>query len=112
VKEPVTYFSAGLRYPLATQGKFVPYALAGFGVGQVKKDVTYTISGGNPNDYVTLGDDLSGTSTNSLLNIGAVVACAAYAQLTDDFQFRLMHVFTEGEAMNIGRAGVGVGVRF
>jgi opacity protein-like surface antigen len=113
VKQPVTYFAAGLRFPLAIEGKAVPYALAGVGVAQVKKDVTFTIASAEPlSQFVTLGDDLTGNETKALFTVGAGLTYPVYHQVIVDFQFRLMRVFTEGEAMNIGRAGIGLGVKF
>ena len=113
VKQPVTYFSGGVRFPLGTGSKAVPYVIAGFGVAQVKKDVTFTLSSSDPvSQYVTLGDDLTGTDTSLLLNAGGGVMWMATQRLVVDFQFRVQHVFAEGEGMNIGRAGVGLGVRF
>ena len=113
VKQPVTYFSGGLRFPLAAGGKAVPYVIAGFGIAQVKKDVTYTLASSDPvGQYVTLGDDLTGTDTSLLLNAGGGVMWMATQRLVVDFQFRVQHVFAEGEGMNIGRVGVGLGVKF
>ena len=48
----------------------------------------------------------------SLLNAGGGVMWMATQRLVVDFQFRVQHVFAEGEGMNIGRAGIGLGVRF
>jgi hypothetical protein len=62
--------------------------------------------------YVTLGEDLTGTQNSPLLNVGAGVMWPAWQHLVVDFQFRVMRVFAEGEAMNIGRGGIGIGFRF
>jgi opacity protein-like surface antigen len=113
VREPVTYFAAGLRFPLATEGKVTPYALAGAGVGQVKKDVSFTIASSEPvSQYVTLGEDLNGTETKALFTVGGGVMWPVYQKVILDVQFRLMRVFTEGEGLNIGRVGIGLGVKF
>jgi opacity protein-like surface antigen len=114
VKQPVSYFSAGIRYPLSMQAKVIPYVIAGFGLARVKKDVSFQIASSEPiTQYVTLGEDLNGSENSPLLNVGAGIAWPAWGQhLVIDFQFRVMRVFAEDEGMNIGRGGVGVGFRF
>ncbi len=113
VKQPYTYFTAGVRYRLNTETKVTPYVIAGFGLAQVKKDVTFSLASSEAaSQYVTLGEDLTGTHGSALLNVGAGIEWPAWQRLIVDFQFRFHRVFAEGEAMNIARAGVGVGVRF
>jgi opacity protein-like surface antigen len=113
VKQPVSYFSAGIRFPLSTHAKVTPYVIAGFGLAKVKKDVTFQIASSEPiTQYVTLGEDLTGSQNSPLLNVGAGVAWPVWQRMVIDFQFRVMRVFAEDEGMNIGRGGVGVGFRF
>jgi opacity protein-like surface antigen len=113
VKQPVGYFSAGLRFPLSTHAKVTPYVIAGFGLAKVKKDVAFQIASSEPiTQYVTLGEDLTGSQNSPLLNVGAGVAWPVWQRMVIDFQFRVMRVFAEDEGMNIGRGGVGVGFRF
>jgi len=113
VKQPVTYFSAGIRFPLSTQAKVIPYVIAGFGLAKVKKDVSFEIASSEPiTQYVTLGEDLSGSQNSPLLNVGVGAAWPVWQRMVIDFQFRVMRVFAEDEGMNIGRGGVGVGFRF
>jgi opacity protein-like surface antigen len=113
VRQPYTYFTAGIRYRLNTATKVTPYVIAGFGVAQVKRDVTYTLSSAEAaSQYVTLGEDLSGTHSSALFNAGVGVEWPAWQSLILDFQFRFHRVFAEDEAMNVARAGVGIGVRF
>src|SRR5262249_428700 len=62
----------GIKFRPATTMKVQPYVLGGFGFGQVKNDVTYTLGGTEATDsalapYVTLGSDLSGSSTHPML---------------------------------------------
>jgi len=109
----VTYFSAGIRLPLSTHAKVTPYVIAGFGLAKVKKDVAFQIASSEPiTQYVTLGEDLTGSQNSPLLNVGAGVAWPVWQRMVIDFQFRVMRVFAEDEGMNIGRGGVGVGFRF
>ena len=113
VKQPVSYFSAGIRFPLSTHAKVTPYVIAGFGLAKVKKDVAFQIASSEPiTQYVTLGEDLTGSQNSPLLNVGAGVAWPVWQRMVIDFQFRVMRVFAEDEGMNIGRGGVGVGFRF
>jgi len=113
VKQPYTYFSAGLRYILNTETTLTPYAIAGFGVAQVKKDVSFTLASNEPvTNYVTLGEDLTGTHTSGLLNLGGGVVWTAWQSLAVDFQFRYHRVFAADEGMNVLRAGVGIGIKF
>lgn len=113
VKQPYNYFSAGIRYILNTETAATPYVIAGFGAAQVKKDVSFTLASNEPvSNYVTLGEDLTGTHTSGLLNLGGGVVWAAWQRLTVDFQFRYHRVFAEDEGMNVLRLGVGIGVKF
>ena len=113
VKQPVSYFSAGIRFPLSTHAKVTPYVIAGFGLAKVKKDVAFQIASSEPiTQYVTLGEDLAGSQNSPLLNVGAGVVWPVWQRMVIDFQFRVMRVFAEDEGMNIGRGGVGVGFRF
>jgi opacity protein-like surface antigen len=115
--QPVTFGVAGLRFPFATESKLEPYVLAGGGVAQVKKDVTFTIGGtdvtNNLTQYgVVLGTDLSGSETKGMLSFGAGLVWPVWQKLIVDFQYRYGRVFTSGEGLNLNRAGVGIGVRF
>ena len=113
VKQPYTYFTGGVRFQLNTATKLTPYVIAGFGIASVKKDVTYTLASNEPvTNYVTLGDDLSGTDTSPLMNVGGGVVWPAWQSLVVDFQFRYHRVFAEGEGMNVLRGGIGIGVKF
>lgn len=113
VKQPYTYLSAGIRYILNTETALAPYAIAGFGFAQVKKDVTYTLASNEPaTQYVTLGEDLTGTHNDALLNLGGGVVWAPWHSLVVDFQFRFHRVFESDEGMNVLRGGIGIGVKF
>jgi opacity protein-like surface antigen len=116
VKQPVTFFAAGLRYPIAMENtRLHPYVLGGFGAARVKNDVTFQLGGVDASStisqYVTLGEDLSGSQTKPMFTAGAGVVWPAYKQLIVDFQFRYGRVFND-EGISIGRAGIGIGVQF
>jgi len=119
VKEPVTFFAAGVRYPIPIQAKVEPYVLGGLGVAQVKNDVTFSVNGVDVTGslsqapyFITLGGDVSGSQTKPILVYGGGVAWPAWRQLVIDLQVRGNRIFTEGEAINALRAGIGVGVSF
>jgi opacity protein-like surface antigen len=118
VKQPATFGVAGVRYliPVSTP-RAQPYVLGGFGVAQVKHDVTFTIAGSDvtatlPQYGVTLGSDLSGSSTRPMLSLGGGVAVPVWQQIVLDLQFRYGRIFTEDAGTNVGRAGIGLGFRF
>ena len=116
-KVPVTFGVAGVRYRFKTSSKIEPYVLAGGGMAQVKKDVTFSVNGTDVTSGlepfgVRLGTDLSGTETKPMLSIGVGAVWPAWQKLIIDFQYRYGRVFTEDEGLNVSRAGVGIGVRF
>jgi len=121
VKEPVTFFDAGLRFSFYPPGagKLDPYVLAAFGAATVKQDVRYTVGGNDVTGtlaqdpyLIVLGSDLSGSFTKPMLVVGGGVAYPVWKQLVLDFQLRYGRIFAEDQGINIGRAGLGVGVRF
>lgn len=116
-KEPVTFGLAGLRFLIPSSAKIEPYVMAGGGVAQVKKDVTFSIAGrdvtGSLAQYgVVLGTDLSGSETKAMLTVGGGVVWPAWQRLIVDFQYRYGRVFTSDQGLNVSRAGIGIGVRF
>jgi opacity protein-like surface antigen len=116
-KEPVTFGVVGLRYLIPVSSKLQPYVLAGGGVAQVKKDVSFSIAGNDvtstlPQYGVVLGSDLSGTETKPMVSVGGGVVWNAWQTLIVDFQYRYGRVFTSDQGLNVNRAGVGIGVRF
>ncbi len=116
-KQPVTFGLAGVRYLIPSSAKVEPYVLAGGGVAQVKKDVTFAVAGsdvtGSLEQYgVVLGTDLSGSETKPMLTVGAGVVWPVWQRLVVDFQYRYGRVFTSDQGLNVSRAGIGIGVRF
>jgi len=116
-RRPVTFFGGGIKYRPATNLRVQPYVLGGFGAGSVNNDVTFTLGGAAANDstlaqYVTLGSDLSGSSTNAMLTLGGGVVVPVWQQLILDLQYRFGRIFTEETGISTNRAGVGVGIRF
>ena len=113
VKEPVTFGVAGVKYAFPVSSSSVaPYVLAGAGLAQAKKDVSFTTPSGDITQYATLGTDLSGSETKAMISVGAGVGWLIGRALVIDLQYRYGRVFTSGDGLNLNRAGVGVGVRF
>lgn len=117
VKEPVSFGLVGIRYLVPVSSRAQPYVMGGGGVARVTSDFSVAVGGadvtGNLSQYgVVLGSDLSGSVTKPMVGVGAGVAWPIWEYLVVDFQYRYGRVFTEGQATNINRAGVGVGVRF
>jgi opacity protein-like surface antigen len=119
VKEPVTFGIAGVRYVFPGAGRVEPYVLAGGGIAQVKRDVTFTVGGADVTSslqqapyYVTLGSDLSGSETKPMVGAGVGIVWPAWRRLAIDFQYRFGRVFASDQGLNVNRAGVGIGVRF
>jgi opacity protein-like surface antigen len=117
VKQPVTFVDAGIKYNIPIEStKVQPYAIGGFGIAQVKQDVTFTVNGtdvtSNLQQYgVVLGSDLSGSSNKALLVLGAGATVPVWHQLVADLQFRYGRIFSD-PGINMSRAGIGLGVRF
>lgn len=113
VKQPINYFNVGLRFPFTVDSKLKPYVLVGGGIAQVKRDVSFALASSESlSSYVTLGDDLSGRKNSGAFTAGAGVMWPVYQRVVVDFQFRLLRVFAEGEGINVGRAGIGLGFQF
>jgi hypothetical protein len=116
VKEPVTFGVAGLKFVVPTAGALRPYVLAGGGIASVKQDVAFTVGGADvtsnlPQLGVTLGTDLSGTFTKPMVVVGAG-AMWPWQRLVVDLQYRFGRIFADDEAINVSRAGIGIGIRF
>jgi opacity protein-like surface antigen len=121
VKEPASFGAGGVKYLIPVGGaKFEPYVMVGFGVAKVTKDVVFTVGGSDVTSQlgnlgVVLGSDLSGEFSKPIVTFGGGVSWLLWRQLTADLQFRFTHIGAEDateSATNVGRAGVGIGVRF
>ena len=120
VKEPVTFGVAGLKYivPMVGAAAVRPYVLGGAGLASVSQNVAFTVGGSDitsslASQYgVQLGTDLSGSFTKPMIVAGAGAMWAPWQRLVVDLQFRFGRILAEDGAINVSRAGVGVGVRF
>jgi hypothetical protein len=119
VKEPVIFGALGLRYLLPVPGKVQPYLLGGFGIAKVTQNVKF-FSGGTDvtanlqqSPYFTvLGTDLTGDFTKPMFVVGGGVSVPVWQRLVLDFQGRFGRILADDEAITVGRAGVGLGIRF
>ena len=110
VKQPVTFGVAGLRYQFSPVGRLQPNVSAGFGMAKVTQDVTFTVAGtdvtGTLQQFgVTLGSDLTGSSTKPMITIGAGASLPVGRVLVIDFQYRYGRVSATDRSINISRAG-------
>jgi opacity protein-like surface antigen len=114
-----------VKYLIPVGGaKFEPYVMVGFGVAKVRKDVAFFVGGSDVtgqllNLGVVLGSDLSGEFTKPIVTFGGGVSWQLWRQITADLQIRFSHIGAEDAtasdappATTVGRAGVGIGVRF
>jgi opacity protein-like surface antigen len=115
VKEPVTFFLGGVRYRIKTESKLMPYVSGGFGIGSVKKDVTFQINGADAastlSQYVTLGSDISGDESGVMFSVGAGAVYPVWQQVIIDLQYQFNRISTE-TPITVNRIGLGVGIRF
>ena len=115
-KQPVTFGIGGVRYLIPTSIAARPYVLGGFGIARVSNDVTFQFDGTDASSaiaqYVTLGGDLSGSSTKPMLSLGAGLAWPVLQHLIIDLQYRYGYIFADPKGISTNRAGAGVGVRF
>jgi hypothetical protein len=91
--------------------------MAGGGIAKVSQNATFTVGGtdvtGNLAQFnAVLGSDLSGSFTKPMIVFGGGVTYPLWQQLVADFQFRFGRILAEDGAINVGRAGIGIGVRF
>jgi hypothetical protein len=119
VKEPVTFGAFGLRYLLPVSGRAQPYVLGGGGIANITPDVKFFAGGSDVTAnlqqapyYVVLGSDLSGSSTKPMFVVGGGVAVPVWKRLVLDFQLRFGRILAENEAITVGRAGLGIGIKF
>ena len=117
VTEPVSFAVGGIKYVVPTSGKIRPYVLGGFGVATVNQNAKFTINGSDVTSTLTqygvqLGTDLSGSFTKPMLVIGGGATYPVWQRMILDFQFRYGRIFAEDEGINVGRVGVGIGIRF
>ncbi|HEY7286206.1 MAG TPA: outer membrane beta-barrel protein [Vicinamibacterales bacterium] len=113
VRQPVTFGAGGVKYLVPMeQSRVRPYLLAGFGIAAVKRDVTFSTTAGDVNQFATIGTDLSGTETKPMFSFGGGVGVPVGRMMIVDVQYRYGHVFTSDEGLNMNRVGVGLGVRF
>jgi len=119
-REPASFGAGGVKYLIPVNSvRVVPYVMGGFGVAKIRKDVAFLVGGtdvtSQVGNLVVLGSDLSGEFSKPIVTFGGGVVWQLWRQLAADLQFRFTHIGPEDDtepAINVGRAGVGIGVRF
>jgi len=120
VKEPVTFGVIGVKYVVPMTGsKLRPYVMGGGGIAKVEQNATFTVGGtditsslASPQYGVQLGTDLSGTFTKPMFVVGGGVMWPVWQHLVVDVQYRYGRILAEDGAIDVSRAGLGIGVRF
>jgi hypothetical protein len=121
VKEPVKFGAVGIRYLIPIMGsKLQPYVLGAVGIAHVTKDVSFLsgnsdITASISGTLVTFGTGLQGDFSKAMVTLGGGAVWPLWRQIIADFQFRYSHIGAEdatSEAISVGRAGIGIGVRF
>jgi len=117
----VNEFAAGIRYRIPVDSRFVPYALAEFGVANVKTETAFSLNG-QPVDPasigVQLGADLSSTLNKPIFVIGFGVNVPFKSRYFADLGYRFGEIFANKDAFETDtgiptqRIILGVGVRF
>lgn len=117
VRQPVTFGMGGVRYVIPYDEDFEPYLVGGVGLARVERNVRFSVDGSDVTESlgtfgVALGRDLGGNSTKPMVALGGGVVYYFSETLFLDLQVRFGRIFTDDEATNLSRAGIGVGIRF
>lgn len=126
VAQHANYFNVGVKYLLVPfGGGYQPYVGLGFGVGQLRKDVKFTIGGSELsedellNQYgVLLGNDLAGTSNRPMLLVIGGVSRDFAGNAFVDLSYRYGAIFSNTDLIeddtltNTQRLQLGIGIRF
>jgi opacity protein-like surface antigen len=117
VKQPVTFGVVGVRFVVPTTGRVQPYVMGGGGLASVKQNVTFRVGGTDvtanlPQYGVQLGSDLSSSFRKPMFVVGGGINWAIWQRMVLDFQYRYGRILAQDGAINVGRAGIGIGVRF
>lgn len=113
---PTTTIGGGVRYVLTASGAFRPYVMAQVAMARMTFQPTFTLGGADVTaslaQYgVTLGSDLSGTSTKPAFGGGFGVVNTR-GPWSIDVGIRVLSIKAEGQAANVKTLSVGIGRRF
>jgi opacity protein-like surface antigen len=118
VKQPVNYFSAGVRYKLPTTGRWQPYVALGGGGGKVRRNISFLVNGNDVTAQlatlygVQLGGDLSGSENAGLFTLGGGAQAGFGRRYFVDASYRYGRIFLTGAGLNTNRVQFGIGARF
>lgn len=116
VVAPVNFGMVGVRYVFDAPMGLHPYALGEVGRASIEYKPTFMLNGVDVTDSlatygVTLGSDLVKKEVRSAFG-GGVGVWYTRGMLYVDASVRLLSIQTEGQATNLTRAHIGLGVRF
>jgi opacity protein-like surface antigen len=117
VKQPVSFFAAGIRMAMPTGGRFEPFALVGIGGAKVSKDVSFSIAGSDVTSQllsrgVQLGQDLAGSENRTLIEAGLGARMSISGRLYAELSYRYAHIFLIEPGMNTNRIQFAIGAGF
>jgi hypothetical protein len=113
---PALFGMAGIRWVWERESAVRPYVMATVGMATVEYKPTFTlagldITGSLPTYGVTLGNDLAFKETKAAFG-GGIGALYVNGRIYADAGLRLLSIQSTGQATNVTRAHIGVGVRF
>lgn len=120
----VNHFDAGIRFnvtPPARWPKLHPYVVLGIGAAKATTEVTFTNGSGtviDPSGTVTLGGDLSGSNTKTILIFGGGIVYPFAKNYFADFGYRFGGILSKvsdienDQTIKTQRVMLGAGVRF
>ena len=112
-KQPVTFFVGGPKVEVSAAGGLVrPYVMAGIGIARSTRNVELLTATGTQEQFVTLGSDLSGSTTNAMFTAGAGIGLRIAGPLAVDLQYRFGRILASDDSSNVQRFGIGIGFEF
>jgi opacity protein-like surface antigen len=122
VKQPATYFDAGIVYRIPRDGKLQPYALLGIGGATVTNDVAFKVGGSDVtgsllDQYgVQLGGDLSGSYSKLFVTVGVGAHYDLTSRWVADISYRYGYIGKNADselpAISTNRLQFGAGLKF
>ena len=117
VKVPAFFYGVGARWVFEqVSERYRPYIIATVGAAHTDIKSTFTLGGTDvtgslPQYGVTLGQDLTGTSTNFAISPGGGVVMG-FGKLYADVGYRLTSISTIDKQTNVNRIVFGAGIRY
>jgi len=117
----VNHADAGIKFNITPPNPMIhPYVIVGAGIAKATTEVTFTVNGTviDPTDRVSLGGDLSGTNTKTILIFGGGITFPFAKSYFADFGYRFGGILSRVSdiendiTIKTQRIMFGAGVRF